>query len=164
MRARTQIMLPLLLACTPPGPSRVDAPADSAAGEVAFELTGPGGAALVVPVTLNGQGPYQFVLDTGATMTCVERGVSSALALPEARGVIGTGTGIGGGGRMRMIRLDSIRIGQTSAHDLMACELDLQNLETAGLDVDGLLGLNVLKEFRVTLDFSRRILRLEAVE
>jgi hypothetical protein len=30
-----------------------------------------------------------------------------------------------------------------------------------GLDLDGLIGLNVLREFRVTLDFERNIVTLQ---
>lgn len=59
MRARrrlwTLLLVGLAAACQPTGaPARVEAPADSAAGEVPFDLAGPGGAALIVPVHLNG--------------------------------------------------------------------------------------------------------------
>ena len=37
----------------------------------------------------------------------------------------------------------------------------LQSLRGAELDVDGLLALNFLREYRVTLDFERRALKLE---
>jgi hypothetical protein len=39
--------------------------------------------------------------------------------------------------------------------------LNLENLKGIGLEPDGLVGLNVLKEFRVTLDFERNVVRLE---
>ena len=41
------------------------------------------------------------------------------------------------------------------------CAIDLQALRVVGANVRGLLGLNVLREFRVTLDFERQILRLD---
>jgi|GEM_PF-3917599 len=49
-------------------PTVSSAPVDSVAGEVEFALAGPGGAALLVPVFVNGEGPFDFVLDTGATL------------------------------------------------------------------------------------------------
>ena len=42
--------------------------------------------------------------------------------------------------------------------------VDLRHLQDLpGFDVDGLLGLNLLKSFRVTLDFERQVLRLEPI-
>jgi predicted aspartyl protease len=142
-------------------PARVEAPADSAAGEVAFELAGPGGAALIVPVHLNGQGPFRFVLDTGATLTCVEQRIARQLELPEARGVTGVGAGVGAAGRVQLLRLDSLRVGAARAEDLMACALDLEHTGEVGLEIDGLLGLNFLRSFHKTLDFEREVLLLQ---
>jgi predicted aspartyl protease len=150
----------LLAACERMAPERVEFPADSAAGEIAFELAGPGGAALLIPVYINGAGPYQFVLDTGATVTCVDDELASALTLPEVRGVIGTAAGVGGQGGLRLVSVDSLRIGAVRAHELQACVVDLEHLGGMGLELDGLIGLNVLREFRVTLDFERNIVTL----
>lgn len=155
--------LPCLLilgACVDAAPDRVEIAADSAAGEIAFELAGPGGAALLVPVHVNGEGPFQFVLDTGATVTCVDDALASRLALPDVHGVIGTAAGVGGQGGVRLVSVDSLRIGSVRAHELQACVIDLEHLAGLGLDLDGLIGLNVLKEFRVTIDFERRIVTL----
>lgn len=142
-------------------PARVEAPADTGAGEVGFELAGPGGAALIVPVHLNGEGPFDFVLDTGATLTCVDQALAERLELPERRGQIGMGAGVEGTGRVRLVGIDSLRVGDTRAHDLGACTLDLAHIEMIGVEVDGLLGLNFLQEFRVTLDFQRNVVTLE---
>jgi len=143
----------LLTACDPGAPRRTVAPADSSSARVPFELAGPGGAALVVPVFLNGEGPYAFVLDTGATLTCVDRSLAEKLGLPARRGGTGVGIGIGRPGRVGLVGIDSIRLGQTRAIDLLACVLDLNHLGAVGIEIDGLLGLNFLKPFRITLDF-----------
>jgi predicted aspartyl protease len=147
--------------CQQPAPARVDAPADSAAGEVAFELIGPGGAALVVPVHVNGTGPYEFVLDTGATVTCLNQELATGLDLPKVRGVIGMGAGVGSQGRLELVSIDSLRVGHALVHDMQACVVDLEHLAGVGLELDGLLGLNVLREFRVSIDFDRSIVILQ---
>jgi predicted aspartyl protease len=147
--------------CQPVGaPSRVDAPADAEAGEIAFEMAGPGGAALVVPVHINGEGPYDFVLDTGATLTCVDQALVARLGLPERR-MPGVGVGVGGTGRVQLVGVDSIAVGAARAHDLAVCALDLEHTQAIGLAVDGLLGLNFLRNFHLTLDFERNILVLQ---
>jgi predicted aspartyl protease len=164
--------LPLLLAtgllaainlasCQYGDPTRVEAPADSAEGVIPFELAGPGGAALMVPVYLNGQGPHPFVLDTGATFTCVNETLADSLNLPSSRVPFGIGAGVGGTGNVQLVEIDSIRVGEAKAFDLTACVLNLDQLGDVGLRVDGLLGLNFLKSFRVTLDFGANTFHLQ---
>jgi len=151
----------LVSACDTAAPARVQTPPDSAAGEMKFEMIGPGGAAMALPVHVNGQGPFRLILDTGATLTCLDRAVSRRLGLKEVRGVRGMGAGVAGSGQMRMLEVDSIRVGAAKAYDLTVCEVDLSHAGKIGIEADGLLGLNFLEEFRVTLDFERDVLVLE---
>ena len=135
-------------------------PADSAAGELAFRLAGPGGAAIVVPVHINGRGPIDLILDTGATITCVDTSLARELALPEQRLTIGTAVGVGGAGRVRLHRVDSLHVAGAVARRINVCAMDLSAMRVVAPNVRGLLGLNVLKPFTVTIDFQRSVLRL----
>lgn len=153
------VMTIALTACDGPQPAATRAPADPTAGETAFELAGPGGAAIIVPVTINGQGPFRLVLDTGATLTCLDETVVARLGLREARGV-GMGASVGGRGQVRLVRVDSLSVGAASAAELTACALDLAHIQDIGIEMDGLLGLNFLQSFQVTLDFERNVLVL----
>jgi len=158
--ARLAAALLVVTSCDAGAPARVQAPADSAAGEVDFTLAGPGGAALVVPVFINGEGPFDFVLDTGATFTCIDNALAERLGLREQTGQVAIGAGVGGAGRVRLVRVDSLRIGAASAERMTACVLDLQALQSIGTGVHGLVGLNFLKSFHVTLDFERNVVGL----
>lgn len=133
---------------------------DDAAGEVPFRLAGSGGAALIVPVFINGQGPYDFILDTGATLTCVAEVTSKELNLPARPLSLGYGVGVGGGGRLRIVQIDSLGVGTAYATELPACTLDLSVMAPTGIRVHGLLGLNFLRNFNVSLDFGRRVMTL----
>jgi len=170
MRRRTAVgsaavLAALTVACEEIGtPGQATAPADPEAGEVAFELAGPNEAALMVPVYLNGTGPYDFVLDTGATFTCVEEGLAEELALPDVAGPDAVGYGVGGAGRLRLVALDSLRLGEAAAEALTACVLDLAHFQVPGMEVQGLVGLNFLRAFRVILDFDRNVLSLTRPE
>lgn len=113
-----------------------------------------------MPVYVNGEGPFDFVLDTGATLTCLEQTVAAELGVPRARGAVGVGAGVGSAGRMELVRVDSLRLGAAQAFEMTACVLDLQHMQAFGVAIDGLLGLNFLRSFRVTLDFEREILTL----
>ncbi len=159
----TAVLFALVVAACAPesGPSAVVVPADSAAGEVAFELAGPGGAALLVPVHVNGQGPFDFVLDTGATLICLDQGLIDRLGVPVDAARRGVGAGIEGAGRIQLVGLDSVRVGAAHAEELSACVLDLAHTQALGIEFEGLIGLNFLREFRVTLDFVRNVLILQ---
>jgi predicted aspartyl protease len=130
-------------------------------GAVQFELSGPGGAALVIPVSINGRGPYRFVLDTGATLTCVDSRLAEELDLRDAPGVVAFGGTIRGTGQMRVVRIDSAEVGTAKAARLNGCVVDLQPMAQAGVKIDGLLGLNFLKNYRVTIDFHSSSVRLD---
>jgi predicted aspartyl protease len=146
--------------CTDPRRSTDATVADSASGELPFRLAGPGGAAIVVPVYINGHGPVDLILDTGATLTCVDTAFARRLALPVRRGMLGMGVTVGGSGRLALHAVDSLRVGGAVARKLTVCAMDLRALQSIERNVHGLLGLNVLREFRVTLDFERSVLRL----
>jgi predicted aspartyl protease len=149
-----------LVACRPTGPSRVEAPADSAAGEIAFRMAGPQDVAILIPVRLNGTGPYEFVLDTGATLTCLHDELADSLGLREPAGMLGYGAGVGSAGSIRLVEIDSVAVGAAQAFDLTGCVLDLAQARAIGIEADGLLGLNFLRALRVGLDFERDILTL----
>lgn len=72
---------PAMVGCVETGaPDRAEVTTDSAAG-VPIRFAGLGEAALVVPFRLNGRSPYDFVPDTGATLTCVGRTLADSLGL-----------------------------------------------------------------------------------
>ena len=149
-------------ACADVGGSDTTPPADSAAGELGFRLAGPGGAAIVVPVHINGRGPVDLILDTGASITCVDTSLAREFALPEQRLTVGTAVGVGGTGRVRLHRVDSLRVAGAVARRINVCAMDLSAMRVVAPNVRGLLGLNVLKPFTVTIDFERGVLRLAA--
>jgi predicted aspartyl protease len=150
-----------LTGCSVQVPTNPAPPANAAAGEVSFELAGPGGAALLVPIKINGQGPFNFVLDTGATFTCIDQKLAEELKLPEQRGQFGVGVTIEGEGNVKLVEVNSMEVGTATASGLSACVIDLQNMRALGVDVRGLVGLNFLKSFRVVIDFQRKILQLQ---
>ena len=143
----------------PLGPSTE--PAQTVPGEIAFELAGPGGAVIVVPVRINGEGPFDFVVDTGATFTCVDQELAEKLQLPEQPGSVGFGAGIGGSGTVRIVEIDTLEVGTARAEETMAAVIDLSSIKESGIVVRGLIGLNFLKAYRVTFDFERNVLRLD---
>jgi predicted aspartyl protease len=143
-------------------PGDIGTPSQTQPGEVRFELAGPNEAALIVPVKINGQGPYDFVLDTGATFTCVDLKLADELKLPKWSGPLGTVVITPGEGDMGFVKIDSLEVGDTAkASELVASKLDLSRMQPPGFGIRGLVGLNFLKSYRVSIDFERKTLRLD---
>lgn len=152
----------LALGCNVPSAVSPGSPSETAPGEVNFKLAGPNDAALIVPVKINGTGPYDFVLDTGATFTCVDQSLAEQLKLPDWSGPLGTVIITGGEGQMGFVKIDKLEVGNTAgASELVACKLDLSRMQPPGFGIKGLLGLNFLKNYRLTIDFERTSLRLD---
>ena len=133
---------------------------NDSAVEVPFRLAG-GGATMLVPVHVNGQGPFELVFDTGASMTCVDPVAAGEIGLKTRGGIRGVGVGVGGAGQVRLVSVDSMRVGGARATELTACVIDLPQVRQVSPSVRGLLGLNFLSNFLVTIDFERKVVRLD---
>ena len=153
--------LTMWLACTIPAPKDFGMPTSTTPGEVPFELAAPNDAAIIVPVKINGRGPFKFVLDTGATFTCIDQKLVDQLKLPEWRGQFGVGVLMPTEGNIKLVSVDTLEVGNVKATDMKACATEFSHLQTGGLDARGLVGLNFLKSFRVSIDFKKKILHLE---
>jgi len=164
---RVEVLLGSILAltiwsgCTLPASGDFGTPASTTPGEVPFEMAPPNDAAIIVPVKINGRGPFKFVLDTGATFTCIDQKLVDQLKLPEWRGQFGAGVLAPTEGAVKLVSIDTFEVGNTKATDMKACAIEFSRLQTGGLDVRGLVGLNFLKSFQVKIDFKKKVLHLD---
>src|SRR2546423_2491334 len=142
-------------------PNQVGQPNETSPGEVRFEMAPPNDAAIIVPVKINGKGPYKFVLDTGATFTCIDTKLVEELKLPEWKGQFGVAVITPGEGNVRLVSIETLEVGNAKASKLQACTIDLQQMNKMGLEVRGLVGLNFLKSYRMSIDFEKHVLRLD---
>ena len=129
--------------------------------EVKFRVATPEKPLIIVPVKVNEQGPFDFVLDTGASATIVSTKLAKDLKLSEE--LIGEGMSAGGRISESMTRLESFAIGTATIKDLIAGITDLDELsQVLELKLDGIIGYNFLYCFRVTIDYLNSFLRLES--
>ena len=115
-----------------------------------FELGDQGG--VILPVSLNGHGPFRFLLDTGSTHSAVSESVAAAVgALPVARTVVGSALG---GRDVIVVRIDVLECGALVARGLQASVAALN--QVSGADgVQGVLGQDALATVRYTIDFRQ---------
>jgi predicted aspartyl protease len=108
--------------------------------------TGADGAGrITASVRLNGQGPFEFVVDTGANRTVAAEDLAQALGLPPA-GTVSL-HGVAGAEPSQTVLIDHLAVGEVISRRLRA-----PMLPRARLGADGLLGVDVLRDRRVILD------------
>jgi predicted aspartyl protease len=120
--------------------------------KVKFRLAGGAQPLILLPVHVNDRGPFDFILDTGAGTSLL----SSELARQLEAKVIGSKEGQSAGGKVSvsLAKVNSIAVGETKLRDVDVGIVDLAHIgKTIGVKIDGDLGYNFLKHFRVTIDY-----------
>ena len=136
-----------LAAAAPPAPPAVAL--DPAGGD---EIQGRRDveARLTVPVTINGGGPYHFVVDTGAERTVISRELADRLTLASARPV--TLLSIAGADEVQTAMVDRLSL-TAGRGQLLGLEAPV--LSEVHMGAAGILGIDSLQTKRVILDFRR---------
>jgi Aspartyl protease len=113
----------------------------------------------LVPVTINGKGPYAFALDTGASQSLVDSQVARALRVP-ATGAKQKIAGVASVSSVKAIRVRDWRVGKVKLPPTTVVEANLPFGNAKG-GVQGLLGSDMLSDFDVvTIDYARSRLLL----
>jgi predicted aspartyl protease len=105
---------------------------------------------MTVPVMVNGQGPFPFVIDTGADRTVISAELAAQLGLKPGEPVILNDTGGVG-------VIPKLGVGARELHDVSAPMLMASNLGAMGL-----LGIDSLRDQRMVMDFHARRMTVEA--
>ena len=109
---------------------------------------------ITIPVTVNGHGPFVFMLDTGSTRSAVSSELAARVELPlVAKAVIVTSTG---SQVQPVVRLDSISIGTAGRTSLLASVIPGLQLRAPGAGVEGIIGQDFLSAFNYTIDYRKK--------
>jgi predicted aspartyl protease len=113
------------------------------------------GHAVVVPVYLNGRGPFDLVLDTATRFTTLDPGLADELGLePLGQVRLVTLAGSGSATRARLHRLSLGRVELTEVEVLCA---EVPVLSAADRRIRGFLGQTALSQVSFGLDHVRRM-------
>lgn len=146
----SSLLLATVLAAPPtPPPPRYDIP---------YRLTDT--KHVLVRAKLNGKGPYNFILDTGAPAVFIPKKVAKAVGVDLDEKGWGTFDKfeIEGGLKVEKAR--------TRVEDLFQLE-GMNGMGLAGVELHGVIGYNILAQFRITYDFTAdklTFLRLDGFE
>ncbi|WP_167737634.1 retroviral-like aspartic protease family protein [Sphingomonas parva] len=112
---------------------------------------------LTVEVRVNGRGPYQFVVDSGADTSVVGLRIARDLELPLAGPVIlnnMTDRNV-----VDRVRVDALTLGPSTIRDLA-----LPALRESDLGGAGMIGIDALVRQRLMMDFEKRLIQVEDAE
>jgi hypothetical protein len=109
---------------------------------------------MTVEVRVNGRGPYQFLVDSGADTSVVGLRLARELQLP-----LGTPANLHGmtsSSLVDRVLVDELSLGQTTIRNL-----EVPALLERDLGGQGMIGIDALVEQRLMLDFEKRVIKVE---
>ena len=102
---------------------------------------------LTLPVMVNGQGPYPFLVDTGSDRSVISRELAATLALrPGSRVVIHESAG---SDRVSTVVIDHLTVGARTIDHVVA-----PSLAAGDIGADGMLGVDALRDLHLVMDFK----------
>lgn len=126
-------------------------PPDTTVLETAFDQA----RRLAVPVYIDGHGPFEFVVDTGSNRSVISEEVANACNL-KSEGVEAV-HGILSAEPAPMVRVARMRAGA-----VVSAGLRLPRVTRARVGADGILGLDMLRDRRIVLNFTHQTFEIEA--
>ncbi len=114
---------------------------------------------VVVPVLINGKGPFRFVLDTGSSACLIDESLARDLALQS-----GSRTGMmsaAGITEVPVYRIDNLKLGDFEALNVHAVSVAPNTEVLTSRRARGFLGLSFLTRFNFLLDYKNQSITFE---
>ena len=152
---RTAFLLGFVAALAFAVPSSAQQPAPAAPAEPQVELIETLDLSvdrtqrMTVPVSIGGQGPYSFIVDTGAERTVISRELADRLRLDPGR--TATVFSMTEASRIETVVIPALEVGQRTISEIHAPALAQRHL-----GAEGMLGVDSLRSQRVEFDFVRQ--------
>jgi hypothetical protein len=109
---------------------------------------------LTVEVRVNGRGPYQFVVDSGADTSVVGLRIARELQLP-----LGTPAVLNNMTDRNIV--DRVRVAELTLGPSTIRDLELPALREQDLGGAGMIGIDALVRQRLMMDFEKRLIKVE---
>jgi Aspartyl protease len=114
---------------------------------------------MIVAVSINHSGPYDFLLDTGTQITILDPSLAADLHLSAENQANVLSVGVQGAASFTQLNL--IETGSHSVPTTRVLVYSLQNLPISSLPVRGVLGEDFLEHFDMLLDNAHKLLCLD---
>jgi hypothetical protein len=109
---------------------------------------------LTVQVLVNGRGPYDFIVDSGADTSVVGLRIARGLQLP-----LGTPAILNSMTARNVV--DRVKVAELTLGPTIVRNLQLPALRESDVGGDGMIGIDALVEQRLLMDFDKRLIKVE---
>jgi hypothetical protein len=141
-------------------PKRIETFGRTATTQVPIRLAHPAKPLILVDVHANGRGPFQFAIDTGTSTTAITPELAKQLRISTKP--IGAGTTGGAPVAVTAGKVKSFQLGGAKIDNMAVVVADFFGMlsNAVGAKLDGILGYNFLREYRVVIDYPGETLSL----
>lgn len=113
---------------------------------------------IYVEATVNGKGPYTFIVDTGGhALIAPELVAELGLKIVGATAMAGAGEKTGSAG---FTRVNEFALGAARLRDQLGFTAPIYAPAVEGIRVDGMFGFELFRRFAVQIDYGRQLLTL----
>ena len=116
------------------------------------------GYLMVVSVSVNDRGPFDFLIDTGTNTTLIDPQLATELGL-QPKDTLKLAS-LGNAAEVPRYYFQTFRVGPASVSNQEALAVPLPQLTALDHNIRGVLGMNFLLQFSFRLDYDRRTLEL----
>jgi len=126
-----------------------------------LKLARPDRPIILVDVLVDGRNTYLFILDTGASQTVVSPALSQQMGVTSPQGDIILGAAGPVASSVGMLK--SLRIGDSLLENVLVLVSDIFSPlnQAVGATMHGILGYNVLRRFKITIDYPNEKLQFQ---
>jgi hypothetical protein len=110
-------------------------------------------------VTINGSGPYDFMVDTGSQLTVIDPALASQLRL-EPEGSTGL-TAVSSSLRAQLVMPETVEAASHSVSRLLVAVSSLGQIQATHTNFRGILGETFLAHFDLLIDYGHKILCID---
>jgi hypothetical protein len=111
---------------------------------------------IYVQATVNGKGPYTFIVDTGGHTLLSHRVITEA-GLKAVGSSVSSGAGEGSS-TIGFAHFDEIAIGGVRIHDQVGFATEIYDPAIEGITVDGMVGFELVRRMVTEVDYGRQTL------
>jgi clan AA aspartic protease (TIGR02281 family) len=119
-----------------------------------FSLVGSDKPIIIVKTKVNGKGPFNFAVDTGASVTALSKQLAQSLEISENKGNLKKGHSCCGEIDAAMASIKSVEVGDTEVRDIQVALMDLTSFsKMLKIDLAGIIGYSFMKNYKVSIDY-----------
>ena len=116
-----------------------------------FTVTASPNELSLLPVKINGSGPYIFIFDTGASCCCIATDLAKQLKIKKRKKV--PASGADGSYTAHHGVASAVSVGKAVRKDIDLAIFDFGTLRKVDEKIDGIIGYNFLCKYIVTIDY-----------